>query len=171
MCCPTNTPSSLNFRRSLVAIRTTPSAVAGAAAAASDAFLLSQQQQRHHHQEQQQQHQLRDARLGQLNDYQRFLIFIKIMFKIMEHHEEYHLVAHATSIIDICWKNHIISTATLAAYNNRNNIYNDSNYNDSNNDSNTDMSTFQEDVIVRLRCIINELYWNLTREYLGYGCD
>jgi len=88
---------------------------------------------------------LRDERLRLLSEYQRFLIFIKIMLKILEQNEEHSTVQKANMIIDRCWKYHCMG--------------------------NDNYQNFQEAVVCRLRTTISELYWNLTSDYLGYSCD
>jgi hypothetical protein len=84
-------------------------------------------------------------RLKDLTENQKFLIFMKVMFNFLQQHEEHASLRRAKNIVNECTKR---------------NRMGDENY-----------MPLQESVTVRLRSVVGELYWNLTRDYLGYGCD
>jgi hypothetical protein len=126
---------------------------------------LQQRQQRQQRQHQQQirrleQHQVRqrgsiDTKVNTLSEYHRFRLFIVVMLKIMEYFHEDAVIARANRIVHDCLQNkdpvkHGVESPL---------------------EKETREKLLQLQVTARLRAIVNELYWNLTRDYLGYSCD
>ena len=91
----------------------------------------------------------RDKRLSSLNEYQKFLVFVRIMLKFIENQndaESETLLRRAKHVIEVSQMRSKLGDANFLPV--------------------------QESVIVRLRATItNSLYWNITRDYLGYSCD
>lgn len=114
---------------------------------------------------------LRDERLKHLTDYQRFLVFMKIMFKIIEQTEERDsppkTVPLSTGTSRATSSSATTNTCTLIQRSKR--IVDECTRRGKLGDEN--YLPLQDSVTVRLRCIIPEIYWNLTRDYLGYSCD
>lgn len=81
------------------------------------------------------------------------------MFKIMEQFHEDSALLKANRIVYQCWNIHKESFDMKTKNDNQTK------------ESRDNMAILQETVTARLREVVNELYWNLTRDYLGYGCD
>jgi hypothetical protein len=96
----------------------------------------------------------------------------------MQQYQEDHMIRQVKKIVSHCWKIvHPKATTTRTESTKRNNNYNNSNINNNKveetNESHSQYDAmFQEKTTVRLRgIVVNELYWNLATEFLGYGLE
>jgi hypothetical protein len=91
---------------------------------------------------------LRDDCLSNITEYQRFVLFVKILVKILEENHEHTMIQFAKVIL-LKWRIHCF----------RNNI----------NESTVNCQDIS-DLCRRLRSFIQEVYWKVTSDYLGYSC-
>lgn len=117
---------------------------------------------------------VRDSRLNCLTDYQRFLVFMRNMFKIIEQSEERDTFpktgpSSCTSTGTLRAKSSSTTTNECALIQCCKRVVDECTRRGKLGDEN--YLPLQDSVTVRLRCVIPAIYWNLTRDYLGYSCD
>jgi DNA-binding XRE family transcriptional regulator len=98
-----------------------------------------------------------DRKIKELTHSQRFVLFIKTLIKIMEYCRED--TVQAKQIVKECWSS------------SRENDIASKNENQLENDTTDPLLSLQKTITVKLREFVKDVYWNLTRDFLGYGYE